>query len=108
MPLFNQAPPRHYWDSRLGHHIEEDFIASYASAFLLSGTAPIWPQATPIPAGWYGVGGGATGFVTDRVGVDWQLRYFRSVGGVDEQQGLSLGAEQLSFWRASMALVIRY
>ena len=54
------------------------------------------------------VGGGATGFLTDRVGVDWQLRYFRSVGGADEQRAISIGAEQLSFWRASMALAIRY
>lgn len=54
------------------------------------------------------VGGGATGFLTDRVGVDWQLRYFRSVGGVDQHRGLSFGAEELSFWRASMALAFRY
>ena len=54
------------------------------------------------------VGGGATGFLTNRVGVDWQLRYFRSAGGVDEQRAISIGAEQLSFWRASMALAIRY
>jgi hypothetical protein len=54
------------------------------------------------------VGGGATGFLTDRFGVDWQLRYFRTTGGVDEQRGISTGAEQLSFWRASMALAIRY
>ena len=54
------------------------------------------------------VGAGATGFLTDRIGVDWQLRYFRSVGGIDEQIGISTGAEQLSFWRATMALAIRY
>jgi hypothetical protein len=54
------------------------------------------------------VGGGATGFLSDRFGIDWQLRYFRSIGGVDQQRGLSLGPEQLSFWRATMALAIRY
>lgn len=54
------------------------------------------------------LGGGATGFVTDRVGVDWQLRYFRSIWGVDEHRGLSFGAEQLSFWRATMAVAFRY
>jgi hypothetical protein len=54
------------------------------------------------------VGGGATGFLSDRFGLDWQLRYFRSIGGVDQQRGLSLGSEQLSFWRATMALAIRY
>ena len=54
------------------------------------------------------VGAGATGFLSDRFGVDWQLRYFRSVGGADEQRGVSFGAEQLSFWRATMALAYRY
>lgn len=54
------------------------------------------------------VGAGATGFLTDRFGVDWQLRYFRSLRGSDEQRGASFGAEQLSFWRATMALAFRY
>ena len=54
------------------------------------------------------VGGGATGFLSDRFGVDWQLRYFRSVGGTDAQRGVSFGAEELSFWRATMAFAFRY
>ncbi len=54
------------------------------------------------------VGGGATGFLTDRIGVSWDVRYFRSIGGHDEGLAVSFGAEQLSFWRANMALVIRY
>jgi hypothetical protein len=53
-------------------------------------------------------GGGATGFLTDRVGLSWELRYFRSVSGKTELRGLSVAAEQLSFWRANMALAIRY
>jgi hypothetical protein len=54
------------------------------------------------------VGGGVTGFLTDRVGVNWDLRYFRSLGE-GEILGNSVGApEQLSFWRANMALAIRY
>jgi len=51
------------------------------------------------------VGGGATGFFTDRVGVNWELRYFRSIS--QEATGVSIGEEQLSFWRATMALAIR-
>lgn len=55
------------------------------------------------------VGGGVTGFLTPNVGVGWDLRYFRSVGGEDRQIGISRGRpEEFSFWRASMALVIRY
>jgi hypothetical protein len=53
------------------------------------------------------VGGGATGFLSDKVGIDWQLRYFRSIGGASES-GVSFGAEQLSYWRATMALAFRY
>jgi hypothetical protein len=54
------------------------------------------------------VGGGATGFLTDKFGLDWQLRYFRSIGREDAQRGVSFGAEELSFWRATMALAYRY
>ena len=51
------------------------------------------------------IGGGATGFLTSRIGVNWDVRYFRSVG----QTELTFGVpEQLSFWRAIMALAIRY
>ncbi|MBI3490478.1 MAG: outer membrane beta-barrel protein [Acidobacteria bacterium] len=52
------------------------------------------------------MGVGVTGFLSDRFGVSWDVRYFRSFGGADE--GLSTGPEQLSFWRANMALAIRY
>jgi hypothetical protein len=53
------------------------------------------------------VGGGATGFLTSRTGVSWDVRWFRSVGG-KAGTGNSIGPEQISFWRASMALAIRY
>ncbi len=51
-------------------------------------------------------GGGATGFLTERVGVNWDVRYFRSVGG-KEGTGLSFGKEQISFWRTTMGVAIR-
>lgn len=51
-------------------------------------------------------GGGATGFLTDRVGLNWDLRYFRSVGGA-EDTGLTVGRERVSYWRASMGVTIR-
>ncbi len=53
------------------------------------------------------VGGGVTGFLTRRIGLSWDVRYFRSVNGA-ETSGVSFGPEQLSFWRANMAMVIRY
>jgi hypothetical protein len=52
------------------------------------------------------VGGGVTGFLTDRVGVSWDLRYFRSVKGPADR-GQSIGAEQMSFWRAMMGVAVR-
>lgn len=52
------------------------------------------------------LGGGATGFLTDRVGLNWDLRYFRSVGGTDDS-GLTIGREEVSYWRLSMGVAIR-
>ncbi|MGE5246693.1 MAG: outer membrane beta-barrel protein [Betaproteobacteria bacterium] len=52
------------------------------------------------------LGGGVTGFLTDELGVSWEVRYFRSFRG--QTGGASIGPEQLSFWRANMALAIRF
>ena len=52
------------------------------------------------------LGGGVTGFLTSRIGLSWDVRYFRSIDRTFES-GLSLGSEQLSFWRANMAVAIR-
>jgi hypothetical protein len=54
------------------------------------------------------VGGGALGFLTDRVGISWELRRFQSLGGTSQDGGTSIGRQQLSFWRATMAIVYRY
>lgn len=51
------------------------------------------------------VGGGVTGFITNRVGLNWDLRYYRTLGG--DIEGLSIGTEQVSFWRATMGLSFR-
>ena len=52
------------------------------------------------------LGAGVTGFLTRRVGVSWDVRYFRSIDRTREV-GQSIGSEHLTFWRASMALAIR-
>jgi hypothetical protein len=55
------------------------------------------------------IGGGVTGFVSDRVGVNWDVRYFGSIRRGRDVTGTSIGGEEeLSFWRASMALALRY
>jgi hypothetical protein len=61
--------------------------------------------ATTLPAA--DVGGGVTGFLSNRIGLSWEVRYFGSLGQ-GQNSGLSIGPEQLSFWRANMAIAIRY
>lgn len=53
------------------------------------------------------VGVGVTGFLNSHIGVSWDVRHFRSLDGKSDGRGISIGAEQLSFWRANMALAIR-
>lgn len=52
------------------------------------------------------LGAGVTGFLTKRVGLSWDVRYFRSIDRTIEN-GVSFTSEHLSFWRASMAVAIR-
>jgi hypothetical protein len=52
------------------------------------------------------LGAGVTGFVTRRIGLSWDVRYFRSINGTI-QNGVSIASEHLSFWRATMAVAIR-
>jgi hypothetical protein len=52
-------------------------------------------------------GGGVTGFLNERVGLNWEVRHFHSIGE-GKIRGDSLAGEQLSFWRATMAVTIRY
>jgi hypothetical protein len=66
----------------------------------------VFDVASIIPA--FDVGAGALGFLTNRVGVCWEARRFQSIGSNAGNGGLSIGDEHLSFWRATMAIVIRY
>jgi hypothetical protein len=54
----------------------------------------------------FNVGGGVFGFVSRRSGLQWDVRYFRGTGK-GEQDGIAFGSTRLSYWRASMAFVIR-
>ena len=54
------------------------------------------------------LGVGVVAFLTNRVGVSWDLRRFQSIGSDSTEVGVSLGGESLSYWRATMAAVIRY
>ena len=54
------------------------------------------------------LGGGVTGFISNRAGLSWDIRRLSTFKGEGETLGNSLGDEQLSFWRATMAVALRY
>lgn len=54
------------------------------------------------------LGAGATGFLTRHVGVTWEARHFRSIGEHAGTSGISFGPEQLSYWRATAGIAIRF
>ena len=68
----------------------------------------IFPISDTLPA--IDLGGGATGFFSERLGVSWDLRHFRAVGDDARSPAVTIDGEapRLSFWRANMALVLRY
>ncbi len=53
------------------------------------------------------VGVGATGFLTDRTGLRFDLRHFKSLGAADVAT-TPPGASRLSFWRATAGVTLRY
>ena len=53
------------------------------------------------------LGGGAIGLVTPRTGFRFDLRQFRSLSPEDAAP-TTAGGTKLSFWRASVGIVIRY
>ena len=55
------------------------------------------------------LGGGAIGFLSRNVGVAWDVRRLSTVKSSQEVTGITaFGPGHLSFWRATMALVLRY
>jgi hypothetical protein len=56
----------------------------------------------------FNAGGGALGFISDRTGLRWDLRYFRNIKNDEAASGVGFGTPSLSYWRASMAVVLRY
>ena len=94
--------PRHRTEYTLGPYFVAGAGLMHAHIDDIFGVLSV---ATTLPA--MDVGGGVTGFLSKRIGLSWDARYFSSVGD-RKGRGLSIGSEQLSFWRATMGLVIRY
>jgi opacity protein-like surface antigen len=53
------------------------------------------------------IGGGALGLITNRTGVRFDLRHVRSLARTTDELTLERRS-QLSFWRASVGVVVRY
>jgi hypothetical protein len=97
------AAPRH----RTEYSLRPYFVGGVGLIRVRTTTSfDVFDVSSIIPA--IDVGGGALGFLTNRIGVCWDLRRFQSVGSNVGNAGLSFGEEHLSFWRATMAVVIRY
>jgi len=54
------------------------------------------------------VGIGVAAFLTNRVGFAWEARRFQSIGSDVPDVGLTFGGQSLSYWRATMAVALRY
>ncbi len=54
------------------------------------------------------VGGGAIGFITNKTGVRFELRNIRNLSPDDSTVTTSGRSTRLSFWRASLGIVLRY
>ena len=53
------------------------------------------------------VGVGAIGFVTERTGLRFDLRHFRTIRAADTPLART-GAPRLSFWRTTVGVTLRY
>jgi hypothetical protein len=56
----------------------------------------------------YNIGGGAVGFLTERTGLRFDLRYFSNLKPSDSDEGIAIGRVQLSYWTANAGVVFRY
>jgi hypothetical protein len=55
----------------------------------------------------YNIGGGAVGFLTERTGLRFDLRYFSNLRPTDDTEN-AIGRVHLSYWTGSVGVVFRY
>jgi hypothetical protein len=82
------------------------FVAGGGIMRVREQSPPVFDIAKVVPTVDFGVG--ALGFLTNKVGVSWELRRFQRVGGPPPLTGITVAQEELSYWRAHAALVFRY
>jgi hypothetical protein len=56
----------------------------------------------------YNIGGGAIGFLNEKAGVRFELRYFSNLKPSDSPEAIAIGRVQLSYWNANVGVVFRY
>ena len=93
---------------RFTEYFLRPYVVGGATLMLVRKTTAFGVYDVSIVRPAFDVGVGAVAFVTNKVGVSWDVRWFRSVGSSSSARGNSFGSEQLSFWRAGMALAFRY
>jgi hypothetical protein len=95
---------------RLTEYALRPYVVAGAGLMRLRTTTAqnVFNVATSVPV--FDIGAGALGFLTDRVGISWELRRFQDIGkNISNEPGLSFGKEQhLTLWRVTMAIVFRY
>ena len=76
---------------------------------LLQATAADALDFTPVNTNLigYNVGGGAVGFLNDRVGLRFDLRYFSNLKPSDDPEN-AIGRVHLSYWTGSVGVVLKY
>ena len=74
---------------------------------LLHATATDALDITPVNTSLlgYNVGGGAVGFLNDRVGLRFDLRYFSNLKPSDDPE-IAIGRVHLSYWTGSVGVVL--
>jgi Outer membrane protein beta-barrel domain len=55
----------------------------------------------------YNIGGGAVGFLNDRVGLRFDLRYFSNLKPSDDPE-IAIGRVHLSYWTGIVGVVLKY
>jgi hypothetical protein len=93
---------------RMAEYSLRPYFVGGAGVMFVSSVAIVdaLPVSSTVPA--MNIGGGVTGFLTNRIGLNWDVRRFSTLRGEGETRGNSLADEQLSFWRATMAVAVRY
>ena len=77
---------------------------------LLHATATEALELTPVDTSLlgYNIGGGAVGFLNERVGLRFDLRYFKSLKPSYDPELSVTGRVHLSYWTGSVGVVLKY